>query len=159
MLFDNSILNTNSLLHISREQCARKNACEKTTRNDVIVMIENMNETNANDVVTNENNDDATTTTTTRVRASRARTTRANVVETNDDNTRRATTRALRDVRMNKNDKTKIIRDDANNEIVVVRTSTNALRIDHSNCAHANDKNARSKCRASIARANDKKTK
>jgi hypothetical protein len=123
-------------------------------------MIENMNETNANDVVTNANNDDATTTTTTKTRASRARTTRANVVETNDANdTRRATTRALRDVRMNKNDKTKIIRDDANNEIVVVRTSTNALRIDHTNCAHANDKNARSKCRASIARANDKKTK
>lgn len=123
-------------------------------------MIENTIENANNDVVTNENNDDATTTTTTRVRASRARTTRATT--TNDvvaNDARRATTRALRDVRMNKNDKTKIIRDDANNEIVVVRTSTNALRIDHTNCAHANDKNARSKCRASIARANDKKTK
>ena len=124
-------------------------------------MIENMNETNANDVVTNANNDDATTTTTTKTRATRARATRANDTKNVvvNDATTRATTRALRDVKMRANEKTKTIRDELNNEIVIVRTSTNALRIDHTTCAHENSKNARSKCRALIARANDKKTK
>jgi hypothetical protein len=118
---------------------------ETTIRNDVMIMIENTIANDVNDVVTNDDNDDATTT----------------HDATNDvtTTTTRATTRALRDVRIAKNAKTKTIRDDANNEIVIVRTSTNALRIDHTTCAHENSKNARSKCRASIARANDKKTK
>lgn len=112
----------------------------------------NVNATN--DVVTNENDVDATTT---------------HDVETNvahDDATTtttktRATTRALNNVKMNKTQKSKTIHDDANNEILIVRTSTNALRIDHTMCyennVHANDKNARSQCRARIARANAKK--
>ena len=111
------------------------NATNNNDNNDTLTLTKNTTSNVAHDVVTNDNNDDATTTRT------------------------RATTRALRDVRIAKNAKTKTIRDDNDNEIVIVRTSTNALRIDHTTCAHANDKNARSKCRASIARANDKKTK
>lgn len=105
-----------------------------------------MNENIANDVVTNANNDDATN---------------IDANETNASTTRtRATTRALRDVRIAKNAKSKMIRDDANNEITIVRTSTNALRIDHTTCyennVHDKTKNARSQCRARIERANVK---
>lgn len=126
-------------------------------------MNENMNANN--DVVIVEKNDNDTTTRKTNANASRTRTTTKNdtknvVVESST----RATTRALRDVKLRANEKSKTIRDDANNEIVVVRTSTNALRIDHANCAHTHDaslnqKNARSQCRARIARANDKTKK
>ncbi len=161
VLFDNSIVKIlrvitrmNSIRCYVNSQRVKHNVSrETTTRNDVIQMNENTNNTNdatttndvanvANDVVTNANANDATSLTLTKTRA---------------------TTRALRDVTIAKNAKTKTIRDDENHEIVIVRTSTNALRIDHTTCyennVHANDKNARSKCRASIARANDKKSK
>lgn len=98
-----------------------------------------------------------------------ARATRANAsnVRSNDAQTAttRDTTRALRvaNVRMNKNAKTTIVRDENKNEIVVVRTSSNALRIDHTNCKHERHgdagKRARAMCRKSIERANDKTKK
>lgn len=110
----------------------------ENTMNDVVTNANDDNATNVHNDVANVANDDTTTTTKTR-----------------------ATTRALQNVKIAKNAKTKTIHDDANNEIVVVRTSTNALRIDHTTCyennVHANDKNARSQCRARIARANAKK--
>lgn len=111
------------------------NAHMRTTRNDVMIMNENTIANDVNDVVTNANDDNATTTRT------------------------RETTRALRNVRVAKNAKNATTRDENDNVINVVRTSTNALRIDHSNCTHAKTKNDRSKCRASIERANAKKSK
>jgi hypothetical protein len=115
----------------------------------------NNDATTTNDVVTNANNDDATTLTLTKNDDDTTTQTTLNAIKT------RATTRAIANVKIAKNAKSKTIRDDANNEILIVRTSTNALRIDHTMCyennVHANDKNARSQCRARIARANAKK--
>lgn len=103
-------------------------------------MNENMNANDVNDVVTNANandatNDDATTTTRTR-----------------------ATTRALTNAKLTltKKQNERVVKIDDEHEIKIVRTSTNALRIDHSLCAHENSKNARSICRARVARMNAK---
>lgn len=107
-----------------------------------------MNENTTNDVVTNANDDNATNVANDETNATTTHTTRA-------------TTRAIANVKIAKNAKSKTIRDDANNEILIVRTSTNALRIDHSMCyannVHENSKNARNACRARIARATTKK--
>jgi hypothetical protein len=85
---------------------------------------------------------------------------------THDDaktSSHRRTTRALRDVKLRANEKSRNVRDDANNEIRVVKTSTNELRIDHSICyennVHAKTRNDREQCRRRVQNANDKKRK
>jgi hypothetical protein len=84
-------------------------------------MIMNENENATNDVVTTSNDANATTTQTTQTTSSR-----------------RDTTRALRNIKLRANVKNATTRDDANNEIAIVRTSTNALRIDHTLCYENN---------------------
>jgi hypothetical protein len=105
----------------------------------------NENENATNDVVTTSND--------------------ANDTTTHDDaktSSRRDTTRALRNLKLRVNEKSRNIRDDENNEIHVVKTSTNALRIDHSICyennVHAKTRNDREQCRKRVERANAKKT-
>lgn len=117
-----------------------------TTRNDVMIMNENDASNVANDVVNDAKTNDAQTTT--------------NVVATSS---RRNTTRALRDVKLRQNEKSKNIRDDANNEIHVVKIANNQLRIDHTLCyennVHEKTRNDRELCRKRVANANDKKRK
>lgn len=106
-----------------------------TTTNDVVTNANDDNASNVVDVETNASNDDTTTLTT-------------------NETTTRATTRALNNVALNINNDvaSQIIKiDDA--QIKIVRTSSNAMRIDHSMCSHESTKNARSKCRARIANA------
>lgn len=107
-------------------------------------MNENMNANDVNDVATNANVNDATnndTTTTTRTRA---------------------TTRALTNAKLTLTKKMneRVVKIDDENEIKIVRTSSNALRIDHSLCEHAtqniDQKRARAICRARVARMNAK---
>lgn len=109
-----------------------------TTNNDAIdasnVDVTNANDTNATIITNDETN------------------------ASNVDVTTRATTRALTNASLNidENANVQTIKiDDA--QIKIVRTSSNALRVDHSMCTHAttgNDgKRARAKCRAKIANA------
>lgn len=121
----------------------RSRATKKTIVDDAIANVENV----VNDVVNDASNVDATTTHNVETNAS-------NDDTTTTTTTTRATTRALNNASLNIDDTKNeqfIKIDDA--QIKIVRTSTNAMRIDHSICSHANTKNDRSKCRARIANA------
>lgn len=91
-----------------------------------------------------------------------ARTTTNNATTTTNDTnnvtndaqtTTSRTTRALNAFAHDDKFERAIVDVDDTSKIIVRKTSTNVLRIDHSMCEHENTTNARNKCRARVARA------
>lgn len=123
---------TNAKTTTTKTRASRAKNVVVDATNDVVNDVVNVDATTTHNVETNASNDVTTTTTT----------------------TTRATTRALNNTTLNidTNANVQTIKiDDA--QIKIVKTSTNAMRIDHSICSHESTKNARSKCRARIANA------
>lgn len=136
-VFKHEYVKNNDEMTIKMTTKTRSRATKTTIANDVATI----DETTSNDVVTNAND------------------TNAMIIvndETNvaNDETTRATTRALNNATLNiddtKNEQFVIVDD---TRIKIVKTSSNAMRIDHSICTHESTKNARSKCRTRIANA------